>query len=133
MDETELYFIDDDARNARGSRDHRSDQQRPFTPQPNRIIVRAPGRAPAVVTAAPAVVAESEPRRLLGNLTAGEIVEVGTQILAALQPLPVAPVATGTVSNDVGNLVLYQSALAIHAKRDEQLRTLGSLVGKLLS
>ena len=33
---------------------------------------------------------------------------------------------------DVENLVLYQSALALHAKRDEQLRTLGSLVGKLL-
>ena len=33
---------------------------------------------------------------------------------------------------DVGNLVTYQAALAQHAKRDEQVRTLGSLVSKLV-
>jgi hypothetical protein len=79
------------------------------------------------------VAAEPEQKRLFGNLTTSEAVEVGSQILAAIQPLPVAPLATGRVETDVENLVLYQNALAIHAKRDEQLRTIGSLVGKLLS
>ena len=51
---------------------------------------------------------------------------------AAIQPLPGAPPAQGHVETDVENLVIYQTALATHAKRDEQLRTLGSLLGKLL-
>ena len=54
------------------------------------------------------------------------------QVFAALQSLPAAPVATGDVETDVGNLILYQGALAQHAKRDEQVRTLGSLVAKLV-
>ena len=33
---------------------------------------------------------------------------------------------------DVQNLITYQNALAIHAKRDEQLRTIGTLVGQLV-
>jgi hypothetical protein len=132
MDETELIFIDEDARNARDHRTNRpTDGRPPFRPRPNRVVVQTAGRTPVVVREA--TVAANEPKRLLGNLTAGEAVEVGAQILAALQPLPVAPVATGRVETDVENLALYQSALAVHAKRDEQLRTLGSLVGKLLS
>ena len=69
---------------------------------------------------------------LLGNLTTGQVVEMVAQIFAALQGLPAAPVATKDVGTDVGNMVLYQSALASHAKRDEQLRTLGALVAKLV-
>ncbi|MGE0399148.1 MAG: hypothetical protein AB7T06_20730 [Kofleriaceae bacterium] len=68
----------------------------------------------------------------LGGLVIGQIIDMAAQALAALQPLPAAPVTTTEVSKDVGNLVLYQAALAQHAKRDEQLRTLGSLLGKLL-
>jgi hypothetical protein len=41
-------------------------------------------------------------------------------------------VATRDVGTDVGNLILYQSALASHAKRDEQVRTLGGLVARLV-
>ena len=36
------------------------------------------------------------------------------------------------LETDVANLVLYQGALASHAKRDEQVRTLGGLVAKLV-
>jgi hypothetical protein len=133
MDETELIFIEDDERNARERADHRTGS-RPFRSRPNRVVVRTPGRSPVVVRepTATVVAAEPEPKRMLGNLTAAEAVEVGAQILAAIQPLPVAPVATGKVETDVENLVLYQGALAVHAKRDEQLRTIGSLIGKLL-
>ena len=72
------------------------------------------------------------PATYLGGLALGQIIEMASQVLAALQPLPVAPVATKEAATDVGNLVLYQSALASHAKRDEQLRTLGSLISKLV-
>ena len=43
-----------------------------------------------------------------------------------------APIATKETSTDVGNLILFQGALAQHAKRDEQVRTLGSLVARLV-
>jgi hypothetical protein len=69
---------------------------------------------------------------LLGNLTAGTLVELVAQAIAALQSLPAAPVATKDVGTDVGNMILFQNALAQHAKRDEQLRTIGHLVAKLV-
>ena len=52
--------------------------------------------------------------------------------LTGIISLPGAPTAVGSVELDVENLVMYQSALATHAKRDEQLRTLGSLLGRIL-
>jgi hypothetical protein len=70
---------------------------------------------------------------LFGNLTKGEVVDLIIQGLVALTPLPAAPVATGDVGTDVQNHVLYQGALALHAKRDEQLRTLAYGVRKLLA
>ncbi|MBA3458559.1 MAG: hypothetical protein H0T46_01250 [Deltaproteobacteria bacterium] len=72
------------------------------------------------------------PATYFGGMALGQIIEIASQVLAALQPLPTAPVATKEAATDVGNLVLYQSALATHAKRDEQLRTLGSLISKLV-
>ena len=83
--------------------------------------------------ARPVAYQEVEPtKKGLAGLTTGELIEVAAQILAAIQPLPGAPVAQGEVETDVENLVIYQTALATHAKRDEQLRTLGGLIGKLL-
>lgn len=67
-----------------------------------------------------------------GQIQVGSLVEMATQVLAALQTLPVPPSPTESASTDVANLVTYQSALATHAKRDEQIRTLGQLAGKLL-
>ena len=69
---------------------------------------------------------------LFGKLTTGQVIEMVAQIFAALQGLPGAPVATKDTSTDVGNLILYQNALAQHAKRDEQVRTLGGLIAKLV-
>ena len=46
--------------------------------------------------------------------------------------MPAAPTAQGHAGTDLENLVIYQGALANHAKRDEQLRTLGELLGKVL-
>lgn len=69
---------------------------------------------------------------LFGGMTTGQILDLVAMAFAALQPLPTAPAATKDTNTDVSNLVVYQAALAQHAKRDEQVRTLGSLVSKLV-
>jgi hypothetical protein len=143
MDEyDELILLDDDdMRNARGVRDNRSrtGSRVGLIRSPRAVPVRRHpiggfgGRdqrtpsAPVVVT--PMV---EEKRSILGNLSTGELVEIAAQVLSAIQPLPGAPVATGTHATDTSNLITYQTALAAHAKRVEQVRTLGSVLGKLL-
>jgi hypothetical protein len=69
---------------------------------------------------------------LFGGLSGGQLVDLVAQVFAAVMPLPAAPTATGDAATDVGNLGLYQTSLAQYAKRDEQIRTLGNLVTKLL-
>ena len=66
------------------------------------------------------------------GMSTGELIDTAIQILAAIQPLPAAPVAQGESGLDLENLVTYQGALATHAKRDEQLRTLGNLLVRIL-
>ena len=66
-------------------------------------------------------------------MPAGEVLALAAQAFAALQPLPAPPSALGKADDDVSNLITYQSALATHAKRDEQLRTIGALVAKFLA
>ena len=68
----------------------------------------------------------------LGKLTAGQVVDMVAQLFAVLAPLPAAPLVTKDAVTDTGNMILFQSALASYAKRDEQVRTLGALVGKLV-
>ena len=133
MEESDIYIVD--TRNA----DHRT--QHPGTPwrpaAPVRTMVAQPSRVygppaqpqPQIIYAAPPQTTASA---LLGRVTPGVLVDLVAQIFAALMPLPAAPVATDTAATDVGNLILYQSALASYAKRDEQVRTLGNLVTKLL-
>lgn len=145
MDEYDVIYLDDDERNARAtSIDRRKTGGRVVVggrrPGGSSVVV-PPSRRPTVIHSGGgrshdrrAVVIQEEPekKKLLGDLTTGEVVELAAQILAAIQPLPAAPTAAGEVETDVENLVIYQTALATHAKRDEQLRTLGSLLGKIL-
>ena len=141
-DYADIYYVD--SRNA-VTREHRPVQTRPgswFPPRPMTPTQTAyapaqPAFAPTapVYTQAPVIYSapgQSTAAALFGKLTTGQIVEMVAQIFAALQSLPGAPVATKDVSTDVGNLVIYQSALASHAKRDEQVRTLGGLVARLV-
>lgn len=109
----------------------------PMLPQP-RVPVQYPtvpayAQAPAYyqVPAQPQPMVVRQKRIL--DLPAGEVLAMAAQAFAALQPLPAAPNALGKADDDVSNLIAYQSALAIHAKRDEQLRTVGALVAKLLA
>ena len=139
MDEDEVIFLDDDERNAYTRR------RRParFGRRPGRSIVVPASRRPTVIRHSGSdrgEVIERRPTQLvvqptkpfLGGLSMGELIEMAAQIFAAIQPLPGAPTAQGACDVDVENLVLYQTALAAHAKRDEQLRTLGNLVGRFL-
>ncbi|MEJ7597422.1 MAG: hypothetical protein WKG01_11440 [Kofleriaceae bacterium] len=156
-DYADIYYVD--SRNA-VIRDHRPGSHGPGRPQavwngtrpvtvPPRTVYVPPGQSgwapashsgwgpatppyqqPPVIWAGPPV--QSTVAGILGKLTTGQIVDMVAQVWAALQSLPAAPVGTGEPSSDVGNLILYQSALAQHAKRDEQVRTLGSLVARLV-
>ena len=69
---------------------------------------------------------------MFGRLNGGQVIDMVAQIFAALMPLPAAPSVTGDADTDSGNTILYQTALAQYAKRDEQVRTLGNLIVKLV-
>jgi hypothetical protein len=129
-----------DTRNA-PSRDHRkpgsssSVPWRPVAPPPSRTVL-VPAQ-PAQVAQAPIVYAQPLPQQsplgnLFGKLTSGQVIEMVAQLFAALQPLPAAPVPTRNSDTDSGNMILFQDALAKHAKRDEQVRMVGSLVARLI-
>jgi hypothetical protein len=83
----------------------------------------------------PMMVAQPAPSfaaAFLGKLTSGQVIDMVAQLFAVLAPLPAVPAVTKDAATDAGNLILFQSALASYAKRDEQVRTLGGLVGKLV-
>ena len=141
MDEYEVIYLDDDERNA--LKDHRRvtttrprhGGRRVVVPPSNRpTVIRYGGNRETVYQDRPAaqVVVQQPARAGLAGFSTGELIELAAQLLAAIQPLPGAPSAQGHVETDVENLVVYQTALATHAKRDEQLRTLGGLLGRLL-
>ncbi len=140
MDEYEVIYLDDDERNAvkdhRRATTRRHGGRRVVVPASNRpTVVRYGGSREATVDRPTAQVVVQQPQAMrsgLAGFTTGELIELAAQLLAAIQPLPGAPTAQGHVETDVENLVVYQTALATHAKRDEQLRTLGGLLGRLL-
>ena len=143
MDDYDVIYLDDDERNARAQHvDNRrrvGGSRRPggtsvvVPPSRRPTVIHSGGRSGGSASRREVVLQESEPtKKGIAGLSTGELIEVAAQILAAIQPLPAAPVAAGEVETDVENLVIYQTALATHAKRDEQLRTLGGLIGKLL-
>ncbi len=102
---------------------------RPPTPsQPVRVYATAPSPYYYAVPPQQAPAAST----LFGRMTTGQVIDLVAQIFAALMPLPAAPVATSDAAVDVGNMLLYQQALAKYAKQDEQVRTLGNLVTKLV-
>lgn len=155
MDYADIYYVD--PRNA-DSRDHRTGPSGPIIP--GRVMSPIPvqgggtgvrtvfvphpaaypyGNMPMIggypaMPGYPAVYGPqpSAAATLLGKLSTGDVIAMVAQIFAALQPLPASPVATKDAGTDVGNLILYQGALAQHAKRDEQVRTLGGLIAKLV-
>jgi hypothetical protein len=141
MDEYEIIYLDAEERNAT------SDHRRPssgFPPIRRRPRVMVPTHRPTVIRyggsgrtygerpSTQVMVQQPIAKGGIAGLSIGELIELAAGILAAIQPLPGAPTAQGKVETDVENLVVYQAALANHAKHDERLRTLGSLLGRLL-
>ena len=147
MDQDVIYIGDE--RNA----DHRTygmDNRPGAFGRPRRTVVVPPGaRRPMVIQSGggapaygysqpygyaqpPVIYAQPPSFAARFGMTTGELIDTGIQILAAITPLPAAPVAQGEAGVDVENLVTYQGALATHAKRDEQLRTLGNLLVRIL-
>lgn len=126
----DIYYVD--SRNAVSRHyDPRPAQRRPYVPGgrvPTQTYYMRPDPRQQWMQGPP----QSTAAMMLGKLTTGQIVEMVAQVFAALQSLPGAPVSTRDLETDVSNLILYQGALAAHAKRDEQVRTLGNLVAKLV-
>lgn len=134
MEESDIYIVD--TRNADHRTQHGTSPWRPGAPaRPVQTVYAQPSRV--YTQGQPQIIYAQPPQSMMasnifGKVTPGQLVDLVAQIFAALMPLPAAPVATDSASTDVGNLILYQSALASYAKRDEQVRTLGNLVTKLL-
>lgn len=153
MDEYgDLYYIDD-TRNA--TRDHRAQGGtvpagfRPSLRTTRAVVVQpsapagsyrpAPGvpvysQQPQMVYAQqPLMYGEPSPTAgsLLGRLTLGEIIKHAADGFAALKSLPPPPSPQAETATNVQNLILYQSALAEHAKFDEKIRTFGAILAKL--
>ena len=92
-----------------------------YSPQPQVIYAQGPGLGVGLGGSS-----------VFGKMTTGQVIDMVAQIFAALMPLPAAPTATADATTDVGNLITYQGSLAQYAKRDEQVRTLGNLITKLV-
>ena len=130
-DYAELQFIErnatvnvNDPRHAQNRTQNRTFVAHPgsrFPQQPQVIYAQAPGLGMGLGGSS-----------LFGRMTTGQVIEMVAQIFAALMPLPAGPVATADTATDVSNLITYQGSLAQYAKRDEQIRTLGNLVTKLV-
>jgi hypothetical protein len=75
---------------------------------------------------------QSSPLSRLGDISPATIVDMAARLLAALSPLPEPPNPSGKEGIDIENAITYQTALAEHAKRDEQLRELGHAISVLL-
>jgi hypothetical protein len=142
----DLIYVDDE-RNAVRVQDHRrpGGNNRPgYRPRPPRTVVVPPGARPTVITGGSSSAGYYRPtgypqQPYMGDsiasrfgMTTGELIDTGIQLLAAIQSLPAAPTAQGEAGVDVENLITYQGALWQHAKRDEQLRTLGGLLARIL-
>ena len=93
---------------------------------PSRHFPTYPTTQPTVVYHQPA------PASGLASMSNAELIELAALALTALQPLPGAPTAQGDVETDVENLVIYQTALAGHAKQVDRIRVLAEVIGKVI-
>jgi hypothetical protein len=135
-DFADVYYVD--TRNA--TNDHRTGgpviqgggTTRPWRPSGTRVIYAPQPAAPMQPQIVVAQPAPSPVGALFGKLTPGQVIELVAALFAALQPLPAAPTPTKDASTDAANMILFQDALAKHAKRDEQVRTIGNLAARLV-
>lgn len=146
MDEyADIYYVDS-SRNA-GPTDHRIGAggtssyftgrpvPAPIGGVPARTVYVQPASQP-VGYAQPLVYTQPAPQSpfssLFGNMHAGQVIGLIAEALAAFRSLPAAPVSTKDIGTDIANGITYDTALAQHAKTDEQIRTIGHLVARLV-
>jgi hypothetical protein len=143
-----VIYLDDDERNARPLvGDNRRPSAGVFGRRPTAGIVVPPSTRPTVIqginrsypptypTAGQPTVVYHQPATTgtgLAGMSNAELIELAALALTALQPLPGAPTAQGDVETDVENLVIYQSALAGHAKQVDRIRVLAEVIGKVM-
>ncbi|KAB2906837.1 MAG: hypothetical protein F9K40_05925 [Kofleriaceae bacterium] len=151
MAEYNVIDLDSDERNARpmvvdGRRPSMIGPRRPgagivVPPSTRPTIIQGGGLAPSRHYPVPTyptqpTVVYHQPAQASGLGLAGmsnaELIELAALALTALQPLPGAPTAQGDVETDVENLVIYQTALAGHAKQVDRIRVLAEVIGKVM-
>ena len=132
----DIYYVDA-ARNA--GNDHRTGTPMSAmvgrVPNPvgaTRTVYVQPASQPVYAQPLAYVPPQSPLGSLFGNLPAGQIIAMVAEALAAFRALPAAPVSTKDIATDIANGVVYDTALAQHAKTDEQIRTIGHLIGRLV-
>jgi len=137
MDDQDVYFVDDErnaivARPSAWGRPPAMMRPRP-APRPWPVPVQAarPYYYPPAPQRPPVVIVQRPPS-LFAGIDLGEVVERGVNLVAAWQSLPSAPTVSGDPSKDVGNMILYQEALADHAKTDERVRAFGGLAAQVV-
>ena len=92
--------------------------------------------------AVPPVTPPNNLANILGGFgDVGSLANIVAQVLAALLPLPAAPNPVDQTNNEndparnaemnSANLIRYQNALALFARRDQQILTLGSVLKEL--
>jgi hypothetical protein len=89
----------------------------------------------------PPVAAPNNLASILGGFgDIGTLANIAAQVFAAFMPLPEPPTPQDSTDNDTAtrnamvnssNLIRYQNALALFAKRDQQILTLGSVLKEL--
>jgi hypothetical protein len=91
----------------------------------------------------PPVAPSSNLASILGGFgDIGSLANIIAQVFAALMPLPVSPNPQDTTTNNdsdpamnasinSSNLIRYQNALALFARRDQQILTVGSVLKEL--
>ncbi len=101
----------------------------PYAPVPVYNPAHPPAQSPAI---GQPMYPGMTPGSRLAQLATPALIEGAAKVLASFLPVLPAPAPTGDVEDDIANGFTYQAALAAHAKRDEQIRTLGWLASKLL-
>jgi hypothetical protein len=100
-----------------------------------------PGSMPSYVYPPIGVPPTSNLASILGGFgDLGSLANIAAQIFAAFLPLPAAPTPQDANDSDASvnaavnssNLIRYQNALALFARRDQQILTVGSVLKELL-
>jgi len=138
MDEDNEYrnYYDEDERNAARNaiEDVRNAKRRRVvqtTPWGGTRVITQPAPVPVIVQAPPPPPAPQ--KSFLGEIPLGTLVQLGAMGYTAMAELPPKPAIVGEPKTDNQNLVLYQEALAKHAKRVQQINTAGLVASVLLA